>query len=112
VYRLEPWSGKLTRYAGGLSAITSLAFDEHGTLYVTEWTTAFGPNGPTPNGDVVAIPWGGGAGGRHVIGAGSLHYPTGVGVRGDSLYVSNWGTAAGTGPGPHGQLVRVSLDSD
>ncbi len=112
VYRLEPWSGRLTKYADGLSAVTSLAFGRHGTLYVTEWTTAFGPTGPTPNGDVIAIPWGGGTAGRQVIGAGSLHYPTGVGVKGDSLYVSNWGTAPGTGPAPHGQLVRIRLGHD
>lgn len=114
VYRYDTRTGALSVYADGLSAITGIAFGEHGTLYVAEWTTAFDQNGPTPDGDVVAIPRGGGTNGRKVIGAGSLHFPGGVGVADDALYVSNWSIAGGEdgpfGPGNHGQLLRISLD--
>jgi hypothetical protein len=83
-------------------------------LYVSEWTTGFDQNGPSPNGDVMSIPWGGGTAGRHVIGAGVLHFPGGVGVDEGGLYVSNWSIATGEdgpfGPGNHGQLLRFALD--
>jgi hypothetical protein len=114
VYRYDPETGDLSVYASGLTAVTSLAFGHGGTLYVTEWTTGFGPDGPLPDGDVVAIPWGGGTDGRQVIGTGTLHFPTGVAVIGSKLYVSNWGIATGEdgpfGPGAHGQLVMTSLE--
>ena len=49
-----------------------------------------------------------------MIGAGSLHFPGGVGVADGALYVSNWSIAGGEdgpfGPGNHGQLLRISLD--
>ena len=112
VYRLNIHTGALSVYASGLTAITSLAFGNHGRLYVTEWTTGFGATGPSPDGDVVSIPFGGGMDGRQVIGTGSLHFPTGVAVSGGNVYVSNWGIATGEdgpfGPGNHGQLVKIS----
>jgi hypothetical protein len=112
VYRLNVHTGALSVYATGLTAITSLAFGDHGRLYVTEWTTGFGPNGPSPDGDVVSIPRGGGLEGRETIGTGALHFPTGVAVSHGSVYVSNWGIATGEdgpfGPGNHGQLVKIS----
>ena len=58
VYRLAPGSDTATVYASGLSAITGLAFGPHGKLYVSEFTTAFGEEGPTPDGAVVQIPVG------------------------------------------------------
>ena len=64
VYRLDVHTGALSVYATGLTAITSLAFGSGGRLYVTEWTTGFGPHGPLPDGDVVSIPCGGGLDGR------------------------------------------------
>jgi SMP-30/Gluconolactonase/LRE-like region len=116
VYRLDLSTNELSVYASGLTAVTSLAFGRGGTLYVTEWTTGFdeATGAPSPNGDVVAIPWGGGTDGRTVLGAGELHFPTGVGLVGSTLYVSNWGIAPGEdttfGPGNHGQLVSLSLE--
>jgi hypothetical protein len=110
VLRLDPRTGVLSTYASGLTAVTSLTFGDHGRLYVTEWTTGFDANGPLPNGDVVSIPWGGGTNGRQVIGGDDLHFPTGIAIQDGSLYVSNWGIAAGTGPGPHGQLVRFAVN--
>ena len=69
--------------------------------------------GPSFDGVVIAVPWGGGIEGRRTIGAGALHVPGGVAVMGDDLYVSNWSIATGEdgpfGPGNHGQLVRIPL---
>jgi glucose/arabinose dehydrogenase len=120
VYRYEPWSGDLTVYASGLSAITGLAWGDHGRLYVAEFTKGFGPTGPLPDGDVIEIPRGGGAKdaswrtlGVDAQGNSQLHFPGGVGVLDDGLYVSNWSIATGQdgafGPGNHGQLVRIDL---
>jgi glucose/arabinose dehydrogenase len=114
VYRFDTRRGELSVYADGLFAITGLAFGHGGWLYVSQFTTALGAKGPEPDGVVVAVPWGGGTGGRRTIGAGALHFPGGVAVMGGHLYVSNWSTAAGEdgplGPGRHGQLVRIALD--
>jgi hypothetical protein len=100
-------------YAEGLFAITGIAFGPRGWLYVSEWTSGFGATGPSPDGAVVAVPWGGGTEGRRTIGTGALHFPGGVAVTGNHLYVSNWSIAAGEdgpfGPGNHGQLVRIPL---
>jgi hypothetical protein len=112
VYRYDPRTGATTVYASGLTAITAIAFGNGGKLYVSEWTTGFDQNGPSPNGDVVVIPWGGGKSGRHVLGQGALHFPAGVAVTDHGVYVSNWSIAGGQdgpfGPGNHGQLVRIA----
>jgi glucose/arabinose dehydrogenase len=111
VYRLAPGSSKATVYAAGLTAITGIAFGRNGKLYVSEWTTGFGPNGPSPVGAVVVVPRGGGQAGRTVLGGSALHFPGGVAVKGDDVYVSNWSIATGQdgpfGPGNHGQLVKL-----
>jgi hypothetical protein len=111
VYRLAPGASTATVYASGLTAVTGLAFDADGTLYVCEWTSGFGRSGPSPDGDVVAIRWGSGGSARKVLGAGMLHFPGGVAVMDGSVYVSNWSIAPGQdgllGPGAHGQLVRL-----
>ena len=113
VYRFDPRTGDLSVYATGFTAITALAFGPGGELFVSEWTTGFGPSGPSPDGDVIAVPAGGGVDGRQTIGAGSLHFPTGVAYFHGAVYVSNWGIATGEdgpfGPGNHGQLVKITL---
>ncbi len=112
VYRLARGAATATIYASGLSAITGIAFGKHGDLYVSEFTTGFDANGPSPDGDVVVVPWGGGMTGRRTLGTGQLHFPGGVGVTTDGVYVSNWSIASGQdgpfGPGNHGQLVRIT----
>jgi sugar lactone lactonase YvrE len=110
VYRIDPNTNTISVYASGLTAVTGIAFDDHGRLYVSEWTTGVDANGPLPNGDVVVVPRGGGDKGRKVIGDQVLHFPGGVAVNDDGVYVSNWSIAGGAGPGPHGQLVRFSFD--
>jgi hypothetical protein len=113
VYKYDVESGELSEYATGLTFITALNFGCNGDLYVSEFSTGFGDAGPLPDGDIVKIPWGAPAEGRQVIGAGSLHFPTGVAYMDGALYVSNWGIATGQdgafGPGAHGQLVRIAL---
>jgi hypothetical protein len=109
VYRLAPGSHTATTYASGLTAITGIAFGRRGTLYVAQFTTTLGSTGPGPDGSVVAVPWGGGTAGRRTYGTGFLHFPGGVAVNDGYLYVSNWSTASGTGPGHHGQLLRIPL---
>jgi hypothetical protein len=113
VYKYDVESGELSEYATGLTFITGLNFGCNGDLYVSEFSTGFGAEGPLPDGDIVKIPWGAPAEGREVIGAGSLHFPTGVAYKDGALYVSNWGIATGQdgpfGPGAHGQLVRIAL---
>jgi len=114
VYRLDPDTGELSVYATGLTFVTGLNFGCNGDLYVSEFSTGFGAQGPLPDGNVVKIPWGGGTDGRETIGTGSLHFPTGVAFKDGALYVSNWGIATGEdtpqfGPGNHGQLVKITL---
>jgi hypothetical protein len=82
VYRLALGAHQATVYAQGLTAITGIAFGPDGKLYVSEWTTGFGKQGPLPIGDIVAIPKGGGTAGRQVLGQGVLHFSGGVGVNG------------------------------
>jgi len=113
VYKLDLETGELSEYATGLTFITGLNFGPDGDLFVSEFSTGFGEMGPLPDGDIVRIPWGAPAEGREVIGAGSLHFPTGVAYHCGALYVSNWGIATGEdgpfGPGAHGQLVKIAL---
>jgi len=113
VYKLDVHTGELSAYATGLTFITGLNFGCNGDLYVSEFSTGFGAQGPLPDGNVVKIPWGGGVNGRETIGTGSLHFPTGVAFKDGALYVSNWGIATGeansAGPGAQGQLVRIQL---
>ena len=110
VMRLDLGTGDLTTYADGLSAITGISFGPDGTLYAAEFTTGFDQNGPSPDGDVAVIPWGGGSD-HDTIGVGSLHFPGGVAWMNGDVYVSNWSIAPGEdgpfGPGNHGQLVRI-----
>jgi glucose/arabinose dehydrogenase len=116
VYRYDTRTGATTVYAEGLTAITGIAFGHHGALYVSEWTTGFDQNGPSPNGDIVVVPKGGGTAGHQILGQGSLHFPGGVAVNEQGVYVSNWSIApaqdSNFGPGNHGQLVRISRGED
>jgi hypothetical protein len=114
VYKLDVHTGELSAYATGLTFVTGLNFGCNGDLYVSEFSTGFGAQGPLPDGNVVKIPWGGGLDGRETIGTGSLHFPTGVAFKDGAVYVSNWGIAPGQdtdqfGPGNHGQLVKITL---
>ena len=110
VWRVVPGK-KPTVYRDGFTAITGLAFDGAGNLYVTEFTT----NWQEENAPSGAVAWVSADGTeRKQLGQGTLFFPTGALISGDRLYVSNWstitGTAAKTGPfkGLTGQVVRTS----
>lgn len=89
-------------FATGLTGITALAFGPDGSLYAAEFD----------KGDVVRIRP---DRTRSVLGAGQLHYPGGIVVSGDSLFVTNW-TVASSKParkgelkGHTGQIVRLEV---
>jgi hypothetical protein len=107
VYRYEPWSGSLTVWQRGFSAISGCGFGANGDFYVTELdTTGFPPAG-NPDGAVIQISH---DGTRTVLGAGQLFGPGGFLAGPDgSIYVSNhflmW--PPGTGSPTDGEVVRI-----
>lgn len=104
VYRWTPSAG-LTVWQKGFSAITGCGFGKDGSFYVTELTkVGFPPSGP-PGGDVIKIAKNGT---RTTLGTGQLFFPNGFAAGDDgAIYVSNWSVRPGSGPGPHGQVVRI-----
>jgi len=110
VWKVEPGK-KPVVFAKGFNAITGVAFDQDGNLFVTEFSVD-PTNQNNAKGDVVKV----GTDGSHTrIGLGKLFFPAGAAVAQDgAVYVSNWsilpGTAAKGGPfkGKSGQLVRIT----
>ena len=104
VYRYTFAHG-LSVWKTGFSAITGCGFGKDGSFYVTELDkVGFPPIGP-PGGDVIKIATNGT---RTTLGAGQLFFPNGFAAGSDgAIYVSNWSVAPGSGPGPHGQVVRI-----
>jgi hypothetical protein len=47
-----------------------------------------------------------------VIARKGLVAPTGLAVDHGMIYVSNHGFSAGTGPGPHGEVIRIGRPND
>ena len=105
VYRWTAGTG-LTVWKTGFSAITGCGFGKDGSFYVTELDkVGFPPSGP-PGGDVIKIAKNGT---RTTLGTGQLFFPNGFAAGDDgAIYVSNWSVAPGSGPGPHGQVVRIA----
>ena len=95
----------LSVWQTGFSAITGCGFGSDGSFYVTELDkVGFPPSGP-PGGDVIKIAKNGT---RTTLGTGQLFFPNGFAAGKDgAIYVSNWSIAPGSGPGPHGQVVRI-----
>lgn len=95
----------LSVWQTGFSAITGCGFGSDGSFYVTEFDkVGFPPSGP-PGGDVIKIAKNGT---RTTLGTGQLFFPNGFAAGKDgAIYVSNWSIAPGSGPGPHGQVVRI-----
>ncbi len=88
-----------TRYATGLTNVTSLAFDRRGQLYAVELASEGLLTGPT--GTVVKVTRGGST---HQVVAGGLFAPYGVAIRGRDAYVTT-GSVSPT----QGQVIRVRL---
>jgi hypothetical protein len=113
VFRVDPASGKVRVAARGFNAITGLAFDTDGNMYVTE--ASLDPRNQNEfRGDVVKVAADGGA--RTRLGIGKLFFPAGAAIGKDGhLYVSNYSVLPASTPkkspfrGAGGQLVRVAL---
>jgi hypothetical protein len=54
-----------------------------------------------PGGAVVPVA------GAALVASTGLIAPTGLAVADGSIYISNYGTSPASGPGPHGELVRL-----
>jgi hypothetical protein len=103
VWRIVPGE-RATVYASGFTNISDLAFDGD-DLLVLEMAT-LGLLAPHSPGALIRV-----APNRNrtVVAREGLVAPTGVEVSRGFAYISNRGVSPGTGPGPHGELVRVHL---
>jgi hypothetical protein len=109
VYRYEPWSGELTVWQSGFSAITGCGFGANGDFYVTEYSTTGFPPTSYPDGLVIQISKEDGT--RTVLGAGQLFAPAGFLAGPDgSIYVANntvlWPPGT-TGRWNEGEVVKI-----
>jgi sugar lactone lactonase YvrE len=100
IWRVDPATGRKTVYASGLSRVTGLAFAPDGSLFVSELTKDFARFTP---GDLVRIPPGGGPPQLFA----NLLSPTGIAIRGRTLFVSvsSVGTAVPAPSGPYKGLT-------
>ncbi len=91
-------------YAGGFTNISAMAIDGHGDLFVLEINRA-GLRETGAPGELIEVD---AERGRTVLASAGLHSPTGVAVASDgTIYIANNGSSPASGPGPHGELVRV-----
>jgi hypothetical protein len=109
VWRYNPRSHRLSKWATGLTAVTGCGFGRDGQFYATEFSTLGLDHAAPGTGAVVRVP-------AHstapVTIASGLNFPGGFAARGRSLFVSNWSIApASNGGGPTGAIVRISLGS-
>jgi hypothetical protein len=109
VWRFDPSSRRLSKWATGLTAVTGCGFGGDGRFYATEFSTLGLDHAAPGTGAVVRVP-------AHstapVTVVGRLNFPGGFAARGRSLFVSNWSVApASNGGGPTGSVVRISLGS-
>ena len=111
VWRYAPDTGKLTKWAQGLTAVTGCGFGTDGRFYATE-LSSLGLDHAAPNtGRVVRVP-------AHsmtpITVVDGLSFPAGFAAGPDgSLYVSNWSVLPAHGPAgaPTGSIVRITLHS-
>jgi len=105
IYRVVP-GHQPTIWARGLTAVTDIAFDRHGRLLATEYSTGGLLAPPTVPGALVRI-----SGHNHTVSAlpvTGLFQPTGVAVGSDgSVYVSNFGASTATAAHP-GEILKIT----
>lgn len=105
IYRVVPGQHP-TIWARGLTAVTAIAFDRHGRLLATEYSTAGLLAPPTVPGALVRISHGG-----HTVTklpVPGLFQPTGVAVgSGGTVYVSNYGASVATAAHP-GEILAIN----
>ena len=111
VWRYAPETGRLTKWATGLTAVTGCGFAPNGKFYATEFSSLGLDNAAPNTGRVVLVrPHSD----RPITIVGGLSFPGGFAAgRDGSLYVSNWSVAPATGPpgAPTGSVVRITLHS-
>ncbi len=106
IWRVVP-GHKATVYAKGFTNISSLAFDRKGRLLVLEIDKAGLLDEGNTSGELIRLDR---QKHRKVLLADALTAATGVAVaRNGSIYVSIFGIFPGTGPGPHGKVVRLNV---
>jgi len=103
IYRVEA-NGKMRVYASGLTAVTAIAFDNHGRLLATEFNIGGLLSPPTVPGALVRIDKQGTVTTLPVDG---LFAPTGIAISpSGEVYVANYGVSAGNAS-PSGEVVRI-----
>ena len=103
IYRVEA-SGKMRVYASGLTAVTAIAFDNHGRLLATEFNIGGLLSPRTVPGALVRIDKQGNVTTLPVEG---LFAPTGIAISpSGEVYVANYGVSAGNAT-PSGEVVRI-----
>ena len=111
VWRYAPSTGKLSKWATGLTAVTGCGFGRDGRFYATEFSSLGLDNAAPGTGQVVQVP---AHSSSPVIIVAGLNFPGGFAAGpGGSLYVSNWSILPGHGPAgaPTGSIVRITLGS-
>jgi hypothetical protein len=109
VYRVLP-GHRPTVYASGLTGVDDIAFDSRGRLLVLEIDRK-GLNDPGFNtghpasGVLLRISP---SGSRQTLLSKGLIYPTGIAVRGSTIYLSNYGVSSAS-VGRGGEIVRITL---
>jgi hypothetical protein len=103
IWRVVPGQ-KPTIYAAGFTTISDLAFQGHDLLVLE--LAARGLLDPSSPGALIRLRPNGS---RTVIASRGLVGPTGLAVAHGAVYVANHGLFPGTGPGPHGQVVRIAV---
>jgi hypothetical protein len=101
VWRVVPGE-KPTVFATGFTNISDLAFEGKDMLVLE--VASKGIQNPASTGALIRVSPGGK---RTVLASKGLVFPTGVAVDKGWIYISNYGTYPGTGPAPHGELVRL-----
>ena len=101
IWRVVP-GHKPTLFASGFTNISALAFSGK-NLLVLEIDSQGLLNSSAPGALYSVTP----KGTRTLLASTGLVTPTGLAVSHGSIYISNYGTFPGSGPGPHGQVVRI-----